>query len=114
DVAAEFRGERGEIFEAVVPGEFDGGQRSAVGETEGEGGGLGEDEGVGAFEFDGFDFGGQAELQELVGGIKDVGAPVAQGTVAEIEPGAPVAVGVAAVVPEGFGGGLPGVPVEGF
>ena len=57
-------------------------------------------------------FRGSIQLQELVAGVDDVRGPVADGAHAEVEPAAPVAGMVLAVVVVPLGGGEPGIPVH--
>lgn len=111
-VGGNFGGQFGAVAPAVVPIHFTGRVVAPLREFEDDGGGLGEDVVVGAFSFFSDDFRGQAEFEEAVAGVEDVGAPVAEGTAAIGKPGAPVA-RVEARMESGHGSsGDPRVPVE--
>ncbi len=109
---AEAVGQGGEIVEPVIPVEGKRRHASACRKTERQRRCLGEDVGAPSLQFDSLHLARQAEPQEFVGRVKDVGAPVAEGAVSEVVPGTPLPVHVPFVISVLLRGGEPVGPVE--
>jgi hypothetical protein len=84
--------------DAVIPGQFHGRHSPRAGNRKASVEACGKMNGLWPSSFTGLHFRGQAELEELVGGVENVRAPVAERAVAEVVPRAPLAIHVSLVV----------------
>ncbi len=102
---------RRQVFHPVIPCDITWRHISAAGETKQEGGFQREEIVVKVFDMNRFNLIGQSKIEKFMDRIKDVSAPIAEGTQTKVVPAPPVAGMILFVEIVEFGCREPGIPI---